>query len=392
MNPAPEEIQKPSPLAWLGDALERRRTEGLLRQPAVREVDPARDFSSNDYLGLRHDPRLLEAGAAAAASSGAGAGSSPAVSGWSPAYERLIQTLCEWKRAEAALAFSSGYAANVSTVAALVSAGDAVYADRLAHACLIDGARVSGATPRVFPHNDAERLGERLERDAGRFRRRLIVTESLFSMDGDQAPLATLAEVALRHGCMMIVDEAHASGVFGPEGQGLVEAAGLAGHPSIVRMGTLSKAAGCQGGYVVGSNDLVRWLVQSGRGWIYSTALAPWIAGAATEAIRLIRSADDRRATLLRSAGTLRSRLHEAGWDIAPGDGPIVPVAIGPAEEAVRIGDRLAGAGITVGTIRPPTVPRGTSRLRLSVTARHGPEDLERLLTALNLARRARSG
>ena len=392
MAAEPEESPKPSPLVWIGESLEQRRIDGLLRQPAVRQVDPARDFSSNDYLGLRHDPRLLEAGAAAAASSGAGAGSSPAVSGWSPAYDGLIRALCEWKRAEAALAFSSGYAANVSTVAALVSAGDAVYADRLAHACLIDGARVSGATLRVFPHNDVERLGELLKRDSGRFRRRLIVTESLFSMDGDQAPLTALAEVALAHGCMMVVDEAHASGVFGPEGQGLVEASGLAGHPSIVRMGTLSKAAGCQGGYVVGSQDLVRWLVQSGRGWIYSTALAPWLAGAATEAIRLIRSADDRRATLLRSAGTLRASLQDDGWNVLPGDGPIVPVAIGPAEEAVRIGQRLAREGIAVGTIRPPTVPKETSRLRISVTAKHGPEDLDRLLRALNLARRERSG
>lgn len=380
------------PLAWVGHALDERRRAGLLRLAGVRQCDPLRDFSSNDYLGLRHDRRLFEAGLAAAFESGGGAGSSPAVSGWTPAYDRLTQSLADWKRAEAALAFASGYAASVSTVAALVSNHDAVYADRLAHACLLDGVRIAGARLRVFPHNDADRLEQIIRRDAGRFRRRLIVTESLFSMDGDQAPLLAMAELAGRHRCMMIVDEAHASGVFGPEGQGLVEAAGLAGHPSIVRLGTLSKAIGCQGGYVVGSKDLILWLIQAGRCWIYSTALAPCLAGAATESIRIVRAADDRRESLMRHAELLRRLLHDHGWQVVPGAGPIVPVLIGPAAEATRIGETLARGGFAVGTIRPPTVPRDTARLRISVKATHGRDAIEGLVHALNLARQERSG
>lgn len=372
---------------WLKASLEEREAAGLLRRPAQRAVEPGRDFASNDYLGLRHDARLHEAGIAAAAKAGSGAGSSPAVGGWTGPYQDLVDSLADWKRAEAALAFSSGYAANISIVSALVAAGDAVYADRLSHACLIDGSRVSGALLRVFAHNDPDSLARALEREEGRFRRRLIVTESLFSMDGDQAPLSQIADLAEKHRCMMLVDEAHASGVFGLEGRGLVDAAGLTGHPSIVRMGTLSKAIGCQGGYVVGSRRLISWLVQAGRGWIYSTALAPYIAGASTCAIGLIRSADARRSHLLHLAEDLRSTLMVNGWDVAAGQGPIVPVCIGRAEEVMKISEFLASHEIAVGAIRPPTVPAGTARLRISLSAAHEPEDLERLVRTLNLAR-----
>ncbi len=373
--------------AWLRESLDEREAAGILRLPARRSVEPCRDFASNDYLGLRYDARLHEAGVAAAAKAGAGAGSSPAVTGWSGPYHELVQALAEWKRAEAALAFSSGYAANVSLVAALVAAGDAVYADRLSHACLIDGTRVSGALLRVFAHNDPESLARALKRDEGRFRRRLIVTESLFSMDGDQAPLTRLAELAETYRCMMLVDEAHAAGVFGPEGRGLVDAAGLAGHPAIVRMGTLSKAIGCQGGYVVGSRQLVSWLVQAGRGWIYSTALAPYLAGAAACAIGLIRSADLERARLLESSDTLRSKLRTLDWNVGAGCGPIVPVHIGAVDQVMKISETLASHGFAVGAIRPPTVPAGTARLRISVSAAHTSEDLDHLVETLNLAR-----
>ncbi|MBI1325495.1 aminotransferase class I/II-fold pyridoxal phosphate-dependent enzyme [bacterium] len=372
---------------WLHESLEEREAAGLLRRPAQRSTEPGLDFASNDYLGLRHDIRLHQAGIAAAATAGAGAGSSPAVSGWTGPYQDLVEALADWKRAEAALAFSSGYAANVSIVAALVTAGDAVYADRLSHACLIDGTRASGAMLRVFAHNDPESLARALERDEGRFRRRLIVTESLFSMDGDQAPLTRIADLAGKHRCMMLVDEAHATGVFGPEGRGLVDAAGLADHPAIVRMGTLSKAIGCQGGYVVGSRRLISWLIQASRGWIYSTALAPYIAGASTCAIGLIRSADSRRSYLLQSADALRATLRSYGWEVAEGQGPIVPVRIGPVEDVMRIDEFLASHGIAAGAIRPPTVPAGTARLRISLSASHGPENLDRLVRTLNLAR-----
>jgi 8-amino-7-oxononanoate synthase len=377
---------------WLREELEERSLAGLLRTPAVREVDPTRDFSSNDYLGLRRDPRLHRAGVAAAEEAGCGAGSSPAVSGWSKPYERLVRTLAEWKVAEAALVFTSGYAANVSIVSGLVGPGDVVYADRLAHASLIDGVRVSMAKLRVFRHNDPHALEEAIMRDEGNFRRRLILTESVFSMDGDSVSLKPLVEVAERFECMLLVDEAHATGVFGPEGRGLIDLAGYAGHPAIVRMGTLSKALGCQGGYVVGSKELIAWLIQAGRGWIYSTALSPYLAGAATEAICIVREDDSAREKVCGMAELLRSKLKSDGWSYIDSMGPIVPVEIGDVAKVMKIGAELAAGGFAIGTIRPPTVPAGTARLRISVNALHSEADIQRLTDALKLARRTISG
>jgi 8-amino-7-oxononanoate synthase len=376
---------------WLDQSLSESEKKGLTRRPGVSEVDPARDFSSNDYLSLRRDPRIHEAGVRAAIEAGVGAGASPAVSGWSKPYDALIQELADWKKAESALAFSSGYAANLSVVAALVSAGDVVYSDRLAHACLIDGARLSGALLRVFPHNDAERLERVLQRDRGRFRRRLIVTESLFGMDGDIAPLPALAELAANYRAMLLADEAHATGLFGAEGQGLVEEAGLSGHECVIRMGTLSKAVGCQGGFVVGSSALISWLIQSARGWIYSTAMSPYLAGAAAEAVRSIRSSDVKRRHLCELSAYVRSRLNSLGWNVPDDRGPIVPVIVGDVVELMRIGDRLRESGFAVGVIRPPTVPKGTARLRISLNASHRREDVDRLTEILGVVHRDRA-
>lgn len=372
-----------SPLGWLNDALEGRERAGLIRHVRVRQVYPHLDFSSNDYLFLRRDPRLQRAGLSDFDNSGAGAGSSPAVSGWTRSHEELVNAISAWKGAEATLLFSSGYMANQSTIAALVEKPDAIYADRLCHACLIDGARLSGAKLRVFPHNDAAKLDEILSRDSGRFRRSLIVTESLFSMDGDIAPLADLAGIAVKYNAMMAVDEAHATGLYGPAGQGLVEELGLGGVPGLVRLGTLSKAIGVQGGYVTGPELLIKWLVQAGRGWIYSTALSPTLAGAATESIRIIQAEPWRRARTLEMAGMLRKRLREQGWNVPEGAGPIVPVLIGDAAKTMEIGRRMENEGFALGAIRPPTVPAGTARLRLSLHAGHEAADIERLAAAL---------
>ena len=375
--------ERPKVMDWLDEALADRRDRSLMRKLRVRPVERARDFSSNDYLALRHDPRLHLAGIEAAALYGSGAGSSPAVSGWTTAHETLAKEMAGWKEAEGALLFSSGYVANQSTVAALVGTGDVIYADRLSHACLIDGARLSGATLKVFPHNDLGRLETVLNRDQGRYRRRLIITESIFSMDGDAAPLVELAALAERFQAMMVVDEAHATGLFGAHGAGMVESLGLGELPFLVRLGTLSKAVGVQGGFVVGSQKLIDWLVQSARGWIYSTAISPYLAGAAEESIRIIREEPWRRVQALQMADSLRQELRKNGWNVAEGVGPIVPLILGDVELALKIGQKLEDQGFAVGVIRPPTVPKGTARLRISVNAGHTLEDIGRLVDAL---------
>lgn len=372
--------------SWIDHALAARREENLFRHLRTRQTTPAQDFSSNDYLGLRCDSRLHEAGHQAAIKAGSGSGSSPAVSGWTQFHDALCVQLAQWKGTESALIFASGYVANLSTVAALVQSGDVVYADRLAHACLIDGAKLSGAKLRVFPHNDAAKLAEIMDRDCGRFRRSLILTESLFSMDGDVAPLLDIGTVATDHQAMLLVDEAHAAGLFGPAGQGLVESLGLGMHPNLIRMGTLSKAIGVQGGFVAGSKNLIDWLRQSARGWIYSTSISPYLAAAAAESIRIIQNEPDRRLRVLEHADFLRCQLTESGWSVPPGQGPIVPVILGDAERTMNISKTLESQGFLVGAIRPPTVPRGTSRLRLSVTAQHTSADISRLVDALNRA------
>lgn len=368
---------------WLNEALDSRRQSSLMRRLRVRQLLPGCDFSSNDYLALRHDPRLHLAGIEAAAVHGSGAGSSPAVSGWTTAHETLAKELAGWKEAEGALLFSSGYVANQSTVGALVEAGDVVYADRLSHACLIDGARLSGASLKVFPHNDLDRLESVLNRDQGRYRRRLIITESIFSMDGDAAPLSDLAVLAERFQAMMAVDEAHATGLFGTHGAGMVESLGLGELPFLIRLGTLSKSVGVQGGFVVGSQKLMDWLVQSARGWIYSTAISPYLAGAAAESIRIIRNEPWRRVQTLQMADVLRQKLRETGWNVPEGAGPIVPLVLGDVELALKIGLKLEENGFAAGVIRPPTVPKGTARLRISVNAGHSLEDIGRLVDAL---------
>lgn len=370
--------------SWVNDSLDKIRQEKLLRQLRSRVTSPARDFASNDYLGLRNDPRLHQAGHKAASKHGVGGGSSPAVSGWTDQHSELCELIAKWKGTEASLVFSSGYIANFSTVVAMVQSGDVVYVDRLAHACLIDGARISGAKLRVFPHNDVPKLAEIMRRDSGLFRRRLIITESLFSMDGDQAPLVALSELASQNQAMLLIDEAHASGLYGPQGQGLIAAFGLSQHPNLIRLGTLSKAVGGQGGFVAGSQKLIDWLVQSARGWIYSTSLSPYLAGAAAESIRNIEKEPWRREKVLASAQEMRLLLRSSGWDVHDGDGPIVPVLIGDPAKTLNISHELEKSGFLVGAIRPPTVPVGTARLRISMTSHHGTSETRQLVDALN--------
>jgi 8-amino-7-oxononanoate synthase len=384
------------PLAWLDIEAAGREAKGLTRRlvphgPAVpgsflRDGRTLLNFGSNDYLGLAADPRLARAAAEAAERFGWGAGASSLVSGWTDAHQELADALAGFEQAEAVALFPTGFAANLGTLGALAGKGDAVYADRLNHACLIDGARLSGASLRVYPHNDAGHLAEILDRDRGRFRRSIIATDGVFSMDGDLAPLADLADLAERFGATLLVDEAHGTGVFGPDGRGAAASCGVSGHVH-VRVGTLSKALGSIGGFVAGSRRLIDHLVNSARTLVYSTALPPPAAAAALAALNIACEEPWRRDRAHELAGRLRQGLLSLnGITVVPSSGPIIAAIVGEPDRALALSARLLDRGIFAPAIRPPTVPNGTARLRLSVTAAHTEDDVASLLDALSNA------
>ena len=378
-------------LDWIEEELASLERRGLRRRVGVRTGPQAAritvdgrelvNFGSNDYLALAADPRVALAAAEAAREDGWGSGASPLISGHSARHERLQERLAEFEGTEAALLFSSGYAANTGTIAALAGPGDAVYGDRKNHASLWDGCRLSRADVRAYAHGDWRDL-ERLLARSERCRRRLIVTDSLFSMDGDLAPLAELADLAERHDAMLLVDEAHATGVFGPKGRGVAEHLGVEGRIA-VRVGTLSKALGCAGGFVAGSRTLIEWLVHRARSYVFSTALPGANAAGATVALEIVQQEPQRRHDLLSRAADLRSGLAEQGWDIGRSASQIIPVVVGEAERAVAMAGALRERGLLVPAIRPPTVPEGEACLRISLTYGHTVEMIERLVGTL---------
>jgi 8-amino-7-oxononanoate synthase len=367
------------PLDWIDDEAKSWTSRGLDRRLAVSDGRSLVNFASNDYLGLASDPRVIEAAVEAAKLYGWGSGASPLVSGWSEPHEVLSRALAEFERVESVALFSSGYAANLGAITALVGPGDVVYLDRLNHACLVDGARLSRAKLRVYPHKDVDRLEAILNRDRGQFRRSLIATDGVFSMDGDVAPLADLVELASRFGAMLLVDEAHGTGVHGPQGRGASELCGV--HDRIdVKVGTLSKALGSIGGFVAGSRRLFRWLINRARPLVFSTSLPPSAAAAAHRALVILQDESWRRVRLLEFG----QRLRQALPDLDPGgSGPIVPLILGGSERAVEWSTKLLDRGLLVPAIRPPTVPEGTARLRISLSAAHSSADLDRLIVAL---------
>ncbi len=347
------------------------------------------NFSSNDYLNLAADPRLARAAVRAARRYGVGAGASPLISGLSPPLRRLERELAGWEETETALVFSSGFAANLGVIGALAGPDDAVLSDAYNHASLIDGCRLSKARVHVYRHADVHHLDELLRREGPSARRRLIVTDSIFSMDGDEAPLREIMELAREHDALVVLDEAHATGVLGEKGRGLAEL--LLGEDvfsgRLIRIGTLSKALGSQGGFVCGSRPLIELLVNRCRPYIYSTALAPPCAAAARRAVALVQAEPNRRQHLLGLAGVLRARLQDLGFASTRSQCHIVPVIVGEATEAMELSARLADRGLLVPAIRPPSVPEGTSRLRISLMAGHTEEDVERLVLELKRSR-----
>lgn len=380
---------------WMETELNALHALGLERQLQVMpdsggvfKLDGRRvlNFSSNDYLGLARDPAVVAAAEAALQSWGAGATASRLMVGTLPCHTELETRLAQFKGYATALVFGSGYLANVGTVAALVGRHDRVLADKLAHASLIDGATLSRAAIHRFQHNDVDHL-LRLVRQKPLSARDLIITESVFSMDGDLAPLNDIARVAQEHGAMLLVDEAHATGVWGPGGTGLIGEWRLQQAVSVA-MGTLSKALGAYGGFIAGSETLKRWLVNRSRTFIFSTGLPPSEAAASLGALDIIRQNPGMGAELLRRAEAFRQRLRSSGFNTGSSVSQIVPIIIGDNHKTLALARRLRTNGILAAAIRPPTVPAGTARLRLSVTLRHTQDDLDRAADILAAAAR----
>ncbi|MBN2301927.1 MAG: 8-amino-7-oxononanoate synthase [Lentisphaerae bacterium] len=366
-----------------------------LRRNALERTVPARlgtggriksesgvllNFSSNDYLNLANDRRLIEA-AGAAVDTGVGATASRLMAGSLQCHDELEKKLAVFKGYSASLVFGSGYLTNIGIIPALVGRGDTIYADKFVHASIVDGMILSRARVRRFAHNNIKHLKKLLdERTDGK--RRLVVTESVFSMDGDQAPLMEIAETAAEGDAMTLVDEAHAIGMFGPNGSGLVRQYGLESSVNIC-MGTLSKALGSYGGFVACSDSLRALLVNRARSFIYSTALPPMVIAAAGCAVGLLESKACDGAPLVENAKMFRSRLQAAGLNTGSSASQIVPVIIGSSSKTLAVARRLLEKGILAVAVRPPTVPTGTARLRISITLAHTQEDLARTTDAI---------
>ena len=347
------------------------------------EILPDGNFSSNDYLGLSVDPRLRQAVAEAVISgSPVGSTGSRLLSGHAAVWDELESQLAEFAGAEAALYFNSGYAANVGLFSAVLRPDDIVFSDSANHASIIDGIRLSGARKVIFPHLDLNALEDALRQNRPAAGQKLIAIESVFSMDGDRAPLPDLLALSDRYGAELIVDEAHATGVFGPQGRGLVAAANRSGRVFAV-VHTCGKALAGMGAFVSGSRALREFLINRARPFIFSTALPPYIARQMQAAVRIAQGADAQREKLLSLSAHLRARLRAEEFDTARSDSQIVPVVLGTNERALQFAALLCEQGFSVRAIRPPTVPAGSARLRVSLTARHARETLDGLVDAL---------
>ena len=339
-------------------------------------------MASNSYLGLHQHPAVIQAAKEALDRYGAGAGSARLIGGTFPLHEQLEERIASFKQAQAALLFPTGYMASLGVITALVGPGDLVIGDRLNHASLVDACRLSRAFFRVYPHRDVERLSNLLQGRSRRFRRILVVTEGIFSMDGDVAPLPQIAEVTRRCGGWLLVDDAHATGVLGAAGRGSLEHFGLS-LEGILQMGTLSKALGSLGGFLAGPQTVIELLKNKARAFIYTTALPAASCAAALASLRVIEEEPALRSGLWKKVKHYVSTLEQMGLDLISKESPILPIRIGPADETLRLSKALFEAGLYAPGIRPPTVPSGSARIRMSVTALHTQEDLETALQAI---------
>ena len=364
-----------------------RRTLRAVRQRQAGTVlfdgERIADFASNDYLGLANDPRIARAAMAVLQAEGTGAGAARLISGNHPIHESLERALARFKGVPHALLFPSGYMVNIGVIPALVDHRDVIYSDALNHASLVDGSRLSKATVRVFPHCDLDELGAMLDADRGKYRRALIVVEGVFSMDGDVFPLDGLVSVARQFGAWTYVDDAHGTGVLGATGAGAIEHFGMTGRIDVV-VGTLGKALGTAGAWVAGSQPLIEFLTSRARSFVFTTGSPPALAAAALESLRLAEVEPWRREAVRERARRLRERLRDAGREI-PGapDAHIVPVMIGDPMRTMKVAAALRRRGFLVGGVRPPSVPPGTSRLRISLSAVHPLEVVDALAASV---------
>ena len=367
------------------DAAHLRRRRRVVSGPQGAEMtvdgEHVLAFASNDYLGLANHPAIAEAAVAAIGKHGVGASASHLISGHHEEHEALEAELAAFVGAERALYFSTGYMANSGIVPALAGRGDAIFSDALNHACLIDGARLSRADLHVYPHNDMAALDAALR--ASPAAHKLILSDAVFSMDGDVAPLAELVALCERHDALLLLDDAHGFGVLGPHGEGTPAHLGIRSD-RLLYLGTLGKAAGVSGAFVAGRADIVEWLVQRTRTYIFTTATPPLLAAAVRASLRVIREDDWRRDLLRAHAARMRTRVAGLPWTLLPSDCAIQPLVIGGNAETMHVMEQLRARGIWAPGIRPPTVPEGTGRLRISLSAAHTTTHIDALCDALH--------
>jgi 8-amino-7-oxononanoate synthase len=379
-------------MKYISDELEKIKKSGLYRELKIVESAQGThleikgktylNFCSNNYLGLANNPLVIKAVKDAMEKYGWGAGASRLVSGNMTLHEKLENEISRFKGKEASIVFPTGYMANIGTISSLVSKGDLVICDKLNHASIIDGCRLSGADLRVYTHCDMEKLKNVLIKST-KYSRKLIVTDTVFSMDGDLAPLPDIVRVARKYNAMVMVDEAHGTGVFGKNGRGVIEHFNLNEKINVV-MGTLSKAVGSLGGYVSGDADLINFLRNKARPFMYTTALPPAVCAASIAGIRIIRENPSLRTSLWNNVRYLKEKLELLNFNVIPSESPIIPILIGDAKKAVDVSAFLYKKGILIPAIRPPTVPAKSSRLRMTVMSTHTREDLEKLLDVLS--------
>lgn len=391
IKPAPEAHPTRPALGELEDRLERIEDAGLTR--TLRPIGPVNTphitidgracllMASNDYLGLNRHPRLAEAALESALTEGTGTGASRLISGTLDAHAALEKDIAQFKHAQAALFMATGYMTNLAVITGLAGPGDLIVSDDLNHASIIDACRLSRAQVKIYPHRDAATAAKLLQGNHGQLK--LLVTDGVFSMDGDLAPLPQLLPAAQEAGALLVVDDAHGTGVWGPTGRGTVEHFGITPPDDLVMVGTFSKALGGQGGFCAASDLVIRTLVNQARPFLYSTAPPPSQIAAARAALRLVDDEPVLRHHLSNLCARLRAGIEDLGLSVASSQGPIVPVLVGETRRTLALAKALLMRNVYVPAIRPPTVPDGTCRLRFTVTAAHTQEDIDQAIAAL---------
>lgn len=377
---------------YLNKELEYLKKQGLYRKLKVIKSTTGRkvnilqkefiNFASNDYLGLTQHPKVKEAAKRAIEKYGTGSTASRLLAGSFDIHQQLEKKIAEFKGTQSALVFSSGYAANLGIISSILNKDDVIIIDKLNHASIIDGCRLSKAKLQVYPHNDMFTL-ERILIKSKHYRKRLIITETIFSMDGDLALLPEIVNLAKKHNALIMIDEAHATGVLGKNGRGAVEYFGLGCTDIDIQMGTFSKALGSMGGFVSGDKCLIEYLKNKARSFIYSTSLAPAVIAASLSAIEVIQTEPSLREKLLENTTYLRAKLNELGYDTMKSQTQIIPILVGDSKQTVKISGSLYEKGLFIPGIRPPTVPKNKARLRINLMAIHSKQDLDLVIEAL---------